>query len=96
MLIVDDILLSPVRSILWVFGEVCHAAQEELGSEADRIKTELTELYMMLETGRISEEEFDSREKVLLDRLDQLKEDSDGQDEEEIENCKDDAKAECA
>jgi hypothetical protein len=32
----------------------------------------LSELYMKLETGHISEAEFDAQEKVLLDRLDRL------------------------
>lgn len=81
MLIVDDILLFPGRSILWIFREVHNAAQQELASEAELIKTELRELYMMLETGRISEEEFDAREKALLDRLDQLEEEDAGSDE---------------
>jgi hypothetical protein len=83
MLIVDDILLFPVRGILWIFREVHNAAQQELASEAEQIKTDLRELYMMLETGRISEAEFDTREKALLDRLDQLEEEDLGLDEED-------------
>ena len=93
MLIVDDILLFPARSILWIFREVYNAAQQEVASEAELIKTELRELYMMLETGRISEEEFDTREKALLDRLDQLEEEGvgiDEQDEGELEDGKGD------
>ena len=69
MLIADDILLLPVRSILWVFREIHNLAQEELATEAEKITTELSELYMMLETGNITEAEFDAREKELLDRL---------------------------
>jgi hypothetical protein len=72
MLIIDDILLSPVRSILWIFREMYNAAQEELVNEADSITAELSELYMMLETGKITESEFDNREKELLDRLDEI------------------------
>jgi len=74
MLIVDDILLFPVRSILWVFKEIHNAAQEEQANEAEAITAELSELYMMLETGKITETEFDTREKTLLDRLDGIKE----------------------
>jgi len=72
MLIIDDILLSPVRGILWIFREMYNAAQEELVNEADSITAELSELYMMLETGKITESEFDNREKELLDRLDEI------------------------
>ena len=74
MLIIDDILLSPVRSILWMFREIHNAAQQELATEAETITVELSELYMMLETGRITEAEFDVQEKELLDRLDEIQE----------------------
>ena len=72
MLIIDDILLSPVRGIIWIFREMYNAAREELENEAESITAELSELYMMLETGKITESEFDTREKELLDRLDEI------------------------
>jgi hypothetical protein len=72
MLIVDDILLSPFISVFWIFREICKAAQQEMVNEAEAITAELGYLYMMLETGKITEAEFDAREQVLLDRLDQL------------------------
>jgi hypothetical protein len=72
MLIVDDILLFPINSLLWIFREINHAAQEELANEAETITAELRELYMMLETGQIAETEFNDREKKLLDRLEGL------------------------
>jgi len=74
MLIIDDILLFPIKSILWMFREIHNAAQQELATEAEAITAELSELYMMLETGRITEDEFDAREKKLLDRLDKIQE----------------------
>jgi len=70
MLLVDDVLLFPVRSILWIFREIHHAAQEEIACEADGITARLSEMYMMLETGQMSEADFDAEEKKLLDRLD--------------------------
>jgi len=89
MLIIDDILLFPIKSILWMFREIHNAAQQELATEAETITTELSELYMMLETGRITEDEFDAREKKLLDRLDKIQEqgtrteDEDNEEEQE-------------
>jgi len=74
MFIIDDILFFPVRSILWIFREIYNAAEQEQESEADAITAELSELYMMLDTGKITEEAFDAREKELLDRLDQIQE----------------------
>jgi hypothetical protein len=72
MLILDDILLFPVRGVLWIFRELHKVAQEELATEAETITAELRELYMMLETSRITEGEFDARERELLDRLEVL------------------------
>ena len=69
MLLVDDILLFPFRGLLWIFQEIQHAAEEEVAGEADGITTRLSELYMMLETGQMSEADFDAEEKILLDRL---------------------------
>lgn len=74
MLLLDDILLFPIKGIFWIFRELHKAAQEELATEAETITEELSELYMMLETGRITEDEFDAREKELLDRLDEIQE----------------------
>ena len=73
MLLVDDILLFPARGILWVFRTVSQAAEEELASEAYALKAELRDLYMMVETEMITEDEYDIREKALLDRLENLR-----------------------
>lgn len=72
MLLVDDILCFPVRSILWMFREIHHAAVEELEGEPEEIVQQLSRLYMQLETGAISEAEFDAAEQQLLDRLEEI------------------------
>jgi hypothetical protein len=77
MLLVDDILFYPIKGINWIFIKIHELAEEELSGEADRIRESLTELYMQLETGEISEEEFEQQEAVLLDRLDALDEEDD-------------------
>jgi hypothetical protein len=68
--IVDDILLFPVKSLFWIFREIHNAGLQEMADEADAVTLQLSELYMMLETGKISEAEFDEEERRLLDRLD--------------------------
>jgi hypothetical protein len=88
MLILDDLLLFPFRRLLWIFQEIHKAAQQGLVDEADAITLELSELYMMLETGIISEDEFDAREKELLDRLDILR-DRAAHDEKELQEMAD-------
>ena len=75
MFLVDDLLMSPVKGILWVFQEIHDAAQQEMAGESEAITATLSELYMKLETGQITETEFDAQEKVLLDRLDRLQAD---------------------
>lgn len=94
MLVVDDVLLFPVRGISWIFKQIQGLAEEELKGESDRIRESLTDLYMMLETGQITEEEFEKQERDLLDRLDALdedegmigeEEDEEGEDEDEDE-----------
>ncbi len=74
MLILDDILFFPITGILWTFRELHNAVMQELDSEADSITAQLSELYMMLETGEITQGEFDEKEKKLLDRLDEIQE----------------------
>lgn len=72
MFLLDDVLLFPIHGIMAVFREIHNAAEQEAANEAEAIRTELGDLYMMLETGRLSEDEFDRREKELLDRLDAI------------------------
>jgi len=71
--LVDDIILSPIRGLIWVFREIHSAAGKDLAAEPAAITARLGELYMMLETGQLNEAEFDAQEKTLLDRLDFLK-----------------------
>jgi DNA-directed RNA polymerase delta subunit len=72
MFLLDDLLMMPARGIMAVFREVYNAAQQDAASESEAIRTELSELYMRLETQQLSEAEFDERERALLDRLDEI------------------------
>lgn len=85
MLLIDDILMAPAHGLLWVFKEIHHAVEEEQANEAESITAKLSELYMMLETGQMTETEFDAAEKALLDHLDAIKaREDDGEDEDEM------------
>jgi hypothetical protein len=86
VLLVDDLLLAPIRGLLWVFEKIHDAAQEEIAGEADAVTTELRDLYMMLETGRITEAEFGDMERTLLDRLEAIQERGSEPDEEDSES----------
>jgi gas vesicle protein GvpG len=72
MLLIDDILFAPARGILWILEEIHQAVKEEMVNETESITEQLRNLYMALETHSISEAQFDSGEKLLLDRLDSI------------------------
>lgn len=74
MLIIDKLLFSPITATVWAARQVHHAIEQEREVEPERLTAQLSELYMMLETGRISEKEFEAKERELLDRLDQIEE----------------------
>lgn len=71
MLLIDDVLLSPAKGLLFVLRELGKRAREELLDD-DAVKQELRETYMLLETGRISEQEFERREGKLARRLEAI------------------------
>ncbi|MGQ0708627.1 MAG: gas vesicle protein GvpG [Rhodoferax sp.] len=79
MLILDNLLVSP---LLWIFREINEAVQQEQAGEAEALTRSLSELYMKLDSGAITEEEFESAEKLLLDRLDALHAQQDAQADE--------------
>lgn len=72
MFILDDLLMAPAHGLLWIFQEIHRAAQEEMVSDAESITAELSALYMRLETGKLTENEFAAEEKLLLERLDKI------------------------
>lgn len=78
MLLIDDILFSPLHGLLWIARKVDEALDQEQEKEEEQLKTRLQELYQRLEAGQLAEEEFEAREAELLDRLDAIA----GEDEE--------------
>lgn len=73
MLLIDGLLLAPLTGLQWVFEKIHEAALEELAGEADAITEQLRQLYLMVESGQITEAEFDVRERDLLDRFDRAR-----------------------
>lgn len=72
MFFLDDLLLSPIHATIWAARKIQSAVDQERADEPKLITAELSALYMRLETGQITELEFDASEKELLDRLDEL------------------------
>lgn len=67
------LLSAPFRGMLRVFEEVADRAERELYDE-DAVKAELTDIYMRLEAGSLTEEEFGRREAELVQRLEEIEE----------------------
>lgn len=74
MFLIDDILTSPARGLTFIFKSVHEAVENDAFDEREALKDQLNDLYMLLELGEISEEEFDEQEETILDRLDELDE----------------------
>lgn len=71
MFLVDDLLTAPGHAVYFLIKELARKAQEEWLDD-DSVKKELQEIYALLESGRISEEEFEAREVRLVERLQQI------------------------
>lgn len=82
MLLIDDILLAPFRGLLWLFREIHNAAEQEMANEAENLTAQLSELYLLLESGQISDEEFDQKEAQILDRLEEISQRGDDEGDE--------------
>ena len=87
MFLLDDLLLAPARGLMSVFRSLHEAVQDELANEAANIRNQLSEMYVLLETGRMTEAEFDRQEQELLERLERI--DARG-DAEELEETAED------
>ncbi|HHT9105474.1 MAG TPA: gas vesicle protein GvpG [Candidatus Wujingus californicus] len=92
MFLVDDILLSPMKGLLYICKQIHKAAEDDFLNEGN-ISARLSELYMMLDTGMITEEVFNKKESELLNRLEQIEEYKkkhfESMNEENIENDED-------
>jgi len=74
MFLIDDILLAPVKGIVYLAKKIHELAEEESADTGEKIKRELLDLQMLFETDQISEEEYQKKEKDILERLEALKE----------------------
>lgn len=69
--LISEVLLlpfAPVRGTGWVIGQAVREA-ERIYYDPATIQAELARLEELLESGEITEEEFDRLEDELLDRL---------------------------
>ncbi len=72
MFIIDDILLAPLKGLIWI-GEKINEVSEKEFSDEGLIKEKLMELQLKFELDEISEEEYKKHEDELLARLDAIR-----------------------
>jgi len=72
MLLIDDLLLLPVKGFVGIFKKIHEMVEQELSDE-DHIRGRLMELQLRFELDEIAKEEYDQREKELLGRLDAVR-----------------------
>lgn len=69
MFLLDDILLAPLKGVIWLGRKINEVGEKQLHDKGS-IKEGLMALQLQFELDEISEQEYDEREKELLDRLD--------------------------
>ncbi|MBI5025122.1 MAG: gas vesicle protein GvpG [Nitrospirae bacterium] len=68
MFLIDDILLAPLKGVIWLGKKINEVAEKEVSDEG-RIKEKLMELQLRFEMDEINEEEYEKQEEELLARL---------------------------
>lgn len=72
MFFVDDVLMSPFKRFMFLAREVANAVDKEKENQKLNLMTDLTALHKMLESGEISDDDFDDREAEILDLLERF------------------------
>jgi len=72
MFFLDSILLAPVKGVFWLGKKINEVVEKETSDEGV-IKEKLMELQLQFEVDEISEEEYNKKEKEILERLDVIR-----------------------
>ncbi|MBU0479313.1 gas vesicle protein GvpG [bacterium] len=72
MFLIDDILLAPLKGVVWLGKKINEVIEKEISDEG-RIKEKLMELQMRFELDEINDEGYKKQEEELLARLDAIR-----------------------
>lgn len=78
MFLLDDILLAPVHGVVWLGQKIDEIITQETNDE-NRLKERLLELQAKLDLGEISEAEYRRRETEILERLEAIIKEKEGE-----------------
>ena len=73
MFLIDDILLAPLKGVIFIAEKVNEVIKKETSDEG-AIKERLMALQLKFEMDEIDEEEYDRREDELLKLLENIRE----------------------
>lgn len=73
-LLIDDLLLFPVKGLVGIFKKIHQLAKEELEDTPEKLQRELLDLQMALDAEQITESEYQKKESNILKRMEALKE----------------------
>ena len=72
MFIIDDILLAPLKGVIFIAEKINEVIEKETSDEG-AIKERLMALQLKFEMDEINEEEYDKREDELLKLLENIR-----------------------
>ncbi len=73
MFLIDDILLAPLKGVIFLAEKINEVIEKEMSDEGS-IKERLMSLQLKFEMDEIDEEEYDRREEELLKLLESARE----------------------
>jgi uncharacterized membrane protein len=73
MFLIDDILLAPLKGVIFIAEKINEVIEKEMSDEGS-IKERLMALQLKFEMDEIDEEEYDRREDELLKILGNIRE----------------------
>ena len=82
MFLLDDILLAPLKGLIWLAEKVDDMAEKEFSDEG-QLMDKLMELQLRFELDEISEKEYTERENELLERLDSIRSENESKENEQ-------------
>lgn len=72
MFLIDDILLAPLKGVVWLGKKINDIIEKEMSDEG-QIKERLMELQLRFEMNEVDEQAYKRQEKELLERLDAIR-----------------------
>jgi hypothetical protein len=77
MFLIDDILLAPLKGVIFIAEKINEVIEKETTDEG-AIKERMMALQLKFEMDEIDEEEYDRQEDELLNLLSQIREEKQG------------------